>query len=343
MAELPRWLNACKMEILGSGEWNTVKQELLARLASEVKSRGIDHLSSLSEEEKQVLMLQVQPAIMKAGSYKQLLGVTSKMVGAHLLDDVNRKGDEPARPENSAPKSSMIVDRAAAGAAYLLEKWPQTKAACGLLVNSEHMPPQLRQELWRAWLSRPLVATHYQSNPPSQSLSMQHQLISSTCATVLRGVEPDLSAGDDGAHMRVGPTPGVASAVAAQRETFSSEEQEAQLNLIRKLVSVRAWDPPPPPSLPVPPSHSFCRCEAVSREVRGAAAPRRAVLVAGLRSDVLCRNADHLCDAGRRRRKRHSCCDRRVLCGPGASDPVAGAHYGLPPPRSRCQQPAPPA
>ena len=240
-AELPRWLQSCKNEILGSNEWNTVKEDLLARLKHEVEQSGIDHLSSLSEEEKIVLLLQVQPAVMQARSYKALLTVTSKMVGSHLLDDVNRSDDQAqsAQAANVAPKASKIVDRAAAGAAYLLEKWPQTKAACGNLVNSEHMPQQLRRELWRAWLARPLVAAHYEANPPSRSLSMQHQLVSQTSAAVLRGVEPDLSAGDDGAHLRVGPTPGVATALVEQRVRFSAAEQEEQLDLIRKLVSVR--------------------------------------------------------------------------------------------------------
>lgn len=238
-ADLPRWLQSCKMEILGSNEWNTVKEDLLARLKDEVERSGIAHLSSLSEEEKTVLLLQVQPAVMQARSYKALLGVTSKMVGSHLLDDVNQSEEQAgaAGAAPSAPKASLIVDRAAAGAAYLLNKWPQTKAACGNLVNSEHMPPQLRRELWRAWLSRPLVASHYESNPPSRSLSMQHQLVSQTSAAVLRGVEPDLSAGDDGAYLRVGPTPGVATALATERERFGAAEQEKQLDLIRKLVS----------------------------------------------------------------------------------------------------------
>lgn len=233
----------CKSEILGSHEWNTVKDDLLDRLKREVEKSGIDHLSSLSEDEKIVLLLQVQPAVMQARSYKALLGVTSKMVGSHLLDDVNRSGDQALAESspNVAPKASQIVDRAAAGAAYLLEKWPQTKAACGNLVNSEHMPHQLRRELWRAWLSRPLVASHYESNPPSHSLSMQHQLVSQTSAAVMRGVEPEPGSGDDdGAHLRVGPTPGVAIALAEQRHRFSAAAQEDQLDLIRKLVSVRA-------------------------------------------------------------------------------------------------------
>eukprot|EP01043_Picozoa_sp_COSAG02_P027580 COSAG02_NODE_1634_length_11565_cov_4.754666_10_plen_301_part_00 len=241
--ELPRWLQMCKNEILGSHEWNTVKEDLLARLKLEVEKRGIDHLSSLPEDEKIVLLLQVQPAVMQARSYKSLLGVTSKMVGSHLLDDVNRgEGQAPSEPTpNVAPKASQIVDRAAAGAAYLLEKWPQTKAACGNLVNSEHMPHQLRRELWRAWLSRPLVASHYSANPPSHSLSMQHQLVSQTSAAVLRGIEPDTSTGDeDVAHLRVGPTPGVATALAEQRHRYSAATQEEQLGLIRRLVSVRA-------------------------------------------------------------------------------------------------------
>ena len=234
--ELPRWLQMCKNEILGSHEWSTVKEDLLERLKHEVEKSGIDHLSSLSEEEKIVLLLKVQPAVMQARSYKLLLGVTSKMVGSHLLDDVNRSGgqalSEPA--PNVAPKASQIVDRAAAGAAYLLEKWPQTKAACGNLVNSEHMPHQLRRELWRAWLSRPLVASHYDANPPSHSLSMQHQLVSQTSAAVLRGVEPDLN--DDGADL--GPTAGVATALAEHRHRYSAAAQEEQLDLIRRLVSV---------------------------------------------------------------------------------------------------------
>ncbi len=241
--ELPRWLQNCKNEILGSHEWNTVKEDLLTRLKIEVENRGIAHLSSLPEDEKLVLLLQVQPAVMQGRSYKSLLGVTSKMVGSHLLDDVNRSESQAlSEPTpNAAPKASQIVDRAAAGAAYLLEKWPQTKAACGNLVNSEYMPHQLRRELWRAWLARPLVASNYSTNPPSHSLSMQHQLVSQTSAAVLRGIEPDLSSLDaDEAHLRVGPTPGVATALAEQRHRYSAAMQEEQLSLIRKLVSVRA-------------------------------------------------------------------------------------------------------
>ena len=89
----------------------------------------MSHLSQLSEEEKLLLLLQVQPGIMAEQGYKNLLYTSSKLVGRHLLDDVNRTFDggrqqHPAGQgppaQEAAPKSTMIVERASAGAASLL-------------------------------------------------------------------------------------------------------------------------------------------------------------------------------------------------------------------------------
>ena len=54
-----RWLSACRTEITATPEWEHVKGELLRRLQAEVETRGIEHLSALSEEEKLQLLLQV--------------------------------------------------------------------------------------------------------------------------------------------------------------------------------------------------------------------------------------------------------------------------------------------
>ena len=239
-----RWLHSCRSDILNSQDWQVVKHELLRRLASEVEARGVGHLSALSEQEKMLLLLQVQPSIMAEPFYKNLLATTSKLVGRHLLDDVNRTYDGGRRqhPEGSsppvheaAPKATMIVDQASTGAASLLARWPSTKAACGPLINSAHVPDKLRRGLWRAWLGRPLVSAHFRANPPSKTLSMQYQLVSQTTAAVLGGTNSNATI--EVVRLPMGPTPTVAVALASCLQGYTAEQHQARLQTCRKLLS----------------------------------------------------------------------------------------------------------
>ena len=211
-SSMSAWLGPCRADMMATPEWQAVKDELLQRLKQEVTQRGISHLSALSEEEKLLLLLQVQPTVMAGSAYKVLLQATSRLVGRHLLDVAN---DElVAGSADDGSKAARIVDIAAAGAAALLVQRPQAKAACGPLLNSPHIPQKLRLELWQSWLERPLIAAHFVENAPSRSLSIQYQLVAQTTSAVLNGDVSDQGKEPD--DMPLGPTPSVAAALAAQ-------------------------------------------------------------------------------------------------------------------------------